>query len=149
MSETQPERVIWQAFPSWSHFSWLYFFVLLTVFRVVLFLYVGLPGWPIWVTSACVLLLVVVLIRRWAYYVLTPTRVIMMNGYTHHEIAVMRLEAIQRIEMRQGPIARYWGIGTLVIRSSKSDQELQLRGVKDPDVVLAKIHALMPTLRGQ
>ncbi|GJL67019.1 MAG: hypothetical protein NPIRA05_19900 [Nitrospirales bacterium] len=140
----QQERVVWQAFPSWGQFSWLYFFTFLSALRGILFLRFGLPGWPLWLTGAVVLFLVVVLIRRWAYYVMTPTRVIIKNGYTHHEVSSLKLEMIKNVDLVQGPISRFWGIGTLVIQSIESGIELKLRGVKDPDVVEAKLKALLP-----
>jgi len=146
ISDIQRERVIWQGFPSWGQFSWLYFFTFLTALRGMLFLRLGLPGWLIWIAGAVVLLLVVVLIRRWAYYIVTPTHVIIKNGYTQHEIASLKLERIKRIDLVQGPIARFWGIGTLVIQSVPDTRELRLRGVKNPDVVEAKINALLPAL---
>ncbi len=146
MSGTQSERVIWQTFPSWGQFSWLYFFTFLTALRGILFLRFGLPGWQLWIAGALVLLLVVAIIRRWAYYIVTPTRVIMKNGYTRNEISSIKLEMIENIDLIQGPIARFWGIGTLVIQSSKEKREVRLRGVKDPDVVEAKLRALLPNV---
>ncbi|WP_447971477.1 PH domain-containing protein [Nitrospira sp. M1] len=145
MPKTLHNRIIWQAFPSWGQFSWLYFFAILTAFRGMLFLRLGLPGWQIWIAGAVVLLLVVALIRRWAYYVVTPTCVSIKNGYTKQEIASIRLEMIKDIDIVQGPIARLWGIGTLVIQSTETGKELKLRGVQDPDVVEAKMRALLPT----
>jgi len=138
------ERVLWQAFPSWSQFSWLYFFSLLAAFRGVLFLRFGLSGWEVWLVGAGMLLALAAILRRWAFYMVTPTRVVIKNGYTGHEIESVKLEMIQTINLRQGPIARFWGIGTLVIRSSDKKREIQVRGVKDPEVIQARIRALYP-----
>ena len=143
MSEAKSDRIIWQGFPSWGHFSWLYFFIFIMAVRGLLFLRFGHPGWPIWISGACLLFLVIVLIRRWAYYVVTPTRVIIKNGYTQHEISSIKLEMIGNIELIQGPISKFWEIGTLVIQSSHEGQWLQLRGVKHPDVVKTKVRALI------
>ena len=90
------------------------------------------------------LLLVVVIIRQWLSYIVTSTRVIIRNGYTQHEIASIQLDEIKSIDVMQGPIARFWGIGTLVIQSEKEGRDLKLRGVKDPDVVDAKLTAVLP-----
>ena len=144
MHLVQKERVIWECFPSWGHFSWLYFFTFLTGLRGLLVLRFGLPGWQAWFAGALMLLMVTALIRHWACYSVTPTRILIKNGFTHNEIASMQLDMIKGIDRLQGPIARFWGIGTLVIRSSQQEQELRLRGVKDPDVVEAKIRALLP-----
>lgn len=137
------ERVVWQAFPSWAHFSWLYFFAALAALRGILFYRVGLPGWEAWIAGAAILCGLVAVVRHWARYLLTPIKLVIRNGYTNHDIASLWLEQITAIECRQGPIARWFGIGTIIVRAG-SERDLRLRGVKDPEVVEAKIRALLP-----
>jgi len=145
---SESERIVWQGFPSWGQFSWLYFFSLLAAFRGFLLFRFGLFGWEIWIGGAVTLLLLTFLIRRWAFYILTPTRLIIRNGYTGHDIDMVKLEKIQSITLQEGLIARMWGIGTLVIRTEEKDRVLRLRGLKNPDVVEAKIKALLPFVLG-
>ncbi len=145
---SEPERIVWQGFPSWGQFSWLYFFSLLAAFRGFLFFRFGIVGWEMWIIGAVALLMVAFLIRRWALYILTPTRLIIRNGYTGHDIEMVKLEKIQSITRQEGPIARMWGIGTLLIRIAETDQILRLRGIKNPDVIEAKIKALLPFVLG-
>jgi len=90
------------------------------------------------------LLALTAILRRWAFYMVTPTRLVIKNGYTGHEIESVKLEMIQTVELQQGPLARFWGIGTLVIGSSDKKREIQVRGVKDPEVIQVKIRALLP-----
>ena len=139
----QQERVIWKGFPSWRQFSWLYFFFILTAGRGLLFFRLGLPGWKTWVGGSLVLLLITAIIRHWVYYILTSTTVVISNGFTRREIESMKLKEVQHIEYLQGPVDKFLGIGTLLLQSSKDEQELRLRGVKDPDVVAAKLRALL------
>ncbi len=114
------------------------------VFRGILFFQFGLPGWLTWIFSACFLLVIVALIRRWVYYVVTSTSVTMKSGYTQREFASLKLEMIQSINVVQGPIAKFWEIGTLAIQSSNNERELRIRGVKNPEILGAKIRALVP-----
>lgn len=142
--ETDPERIVWRAFPSWGQFSWLYFLSLLAIVRGLLLLRFGVAGWEMWIVGALILLIIAAVIRHWAFYILTPTRVIIRNGYTGHEINSVKLEMIKAIAIQQGPIAKFWSIGTIAIQAPRKNQELRLRGVKDPLVVQTKIKALLP-----
>ena len=143
VARIQKERVIWQGFPSWRQFSWLYIFFILTAGRGLLFLRWGLPGWQTWLGGSLVLLLIIVILRHWVCYILTSTKVVISNAYTRRVLASMKLEKVQHIEYLQGPVDKFLGIGTLLIQSSEGEQELRLRGIKDPDVVAAKIRALV------
>lgn len=146
--QSEPERIIWQGFPSWEQFSWLYFFCLLAAFHGLPLFRFGLFRWDMWIVGAVTLLMVAFLLRRWALYILTPTRLTIRNRYTGHVIDMGKLEKIQSITLHEGPIARMWGIGTFVIRTEEKDRVLRLRGIKNPDVVEAKIKALLPFVLG-
>jgi hypothetical protein len=119
--QVESERILWQAYPSWGQFSWLYFFSLWTASRGLIFLYAELPGWEIWVVGAGLLLGVTVGLRHWAKYLITSRQVIIRNGYSGKTI-----------------------IGTLVIQCHDSNRTLRFRGVKDPEIVETKLRALLP-----
>ncbi|UCE64624.1 MAG: hypothetical protein JSU59_05685, partial [Nitrospirota bacterium] len=70
------EIIRWKAYPSWAHFSWLYFFSLMTALRGLVLLRLGLSGSEIWLGGALALLACVAAIRRWGEYLLTSHRVI-------------------------------------------------------------------------
>lgn len=137
------EPIFWQAFPSWGQFSWLFLFSLLAAWRGILFLRVGMPGWEMWVVGSLLLLVVAAIIRKWAHYILTTNRIIIQNGYTGKAIDEVELKNIKTIEVSQGPVARFWGIGTIMIRCHDTGKEIRLRGVDDPEVVETKIRAQM------
>ncbi len=143
--ELRHERIIWQAYPSWRQFTWLYLLAVLAAFRGGLFLAFGLPGWGIWFAGALILIGCAALIRRWARYVITPTRVEIRNGYTGRAIASIDLDKIQATSITEGPIAGLFGIGTVVIRIADGDRQIRLRGIPDADVVQKRIEALRPT----
>ncbi len=148
MIESAPlERIVWQAYPAWSQFTWLYLFSLLAGLRGAIFLGFGLPGGEVWVVGALLLLVCVGLIRRWALYVITSTHVAVRNGYTGKEIAGMSLQKIREITIKQGPIAGLFGIGTVVIEGVNGEGKVRFRGVKDPEVVKMRIEALRPAHR--
>jgi membrane protein YdbS with pleckstrin-like domain len=83
----------------------------------------------------------VALLRHWAYYVITSRRVIVKNGYTGRDIDMIELDDISQVSIEQGPVARFWNIGTLVIRSARRDGLLTLRGLPDPEIVKARLEA--------
>lgn len=135
------ERVMWESYPSWRQFSWLYLISLLVAWRAVLFKRFDLPGWEAWLAGALVLLACAAILRRWAHYELTSTRIIVRNGYTGREIGAIGLERIRDVEVWRGPVARLLGIGTLVIKAD-GERALRLRGLADPDVVKTRIDAV-------
>ncbi len=139
-----PERILWEAYPSWGQFSWLYFLSLWTALRGLVFIRVGVPGWEIWVVGAALLLGVAAILRYWAYYVLTSQQVLIRNGYSGKTIRCANLDMIHSIEVMQGPLAKFLGIGTVVIQCHDSNQTLRFRGIKDPEIVETILRALLP-----
>ena len=143
---TKNERILWTAFPSWKQFTWLYLFSGLAAFRGGLFWAFGLPTGEIWIVGALFLVGCVVLIRRWARYLITSTKVIIKNGYTGRDIDVIHLDQIREVTIQQGLVARIMGIGTLVIQALDREHRLRFRGIQDPEVLKARIDALRPGL---
>ena len=116
----------------------------MTGVRGLLLLRLGMTGWEAWLCGAMGLLMCVVLVRRWAQYILTSRRVIMKNGYTGRDIQSLAIDEMAEITIQQGPVSRFFDIGTLVIRSVSGDRILSLHGVKDPEVIKTRIEALRP-----
>ena len=102
----------------------------------------GMSGWEVWLGGATALLLCVVLLRRWAQYCVTSRRVIVKNGYTGQDIQALALDDIAEVTVFQGPIAQFFDIGTVVIKSASGDRVLSLRGVREPEVIKTRIDAL-------
>lgn len=138
------ERILWEGYPSWGQFSWLYFFSLWTGLRGLIFVRAEIPGWEIWVAGAGMLLGLVVVLRYWAKYILTSKRVLLRNGYSGKDMASVDFGMIKAVEVMQGPVARVLGIGTLVVRCQDSNRSLRFRGIKDPEVLESKLRALLP-----
>lgn len=139
-----PERILWEGYPSWGQFSWLYFLSLWTGLRGLILGRAGFSGWEMWVVGAGMLLALVVVLRYWAKYFLTSKRVLLRNGYSGKDIASVDLGMIKAIEVMQGPVARIFEIGTVVVRCQDSDRSLRFRGIKDPEVLESKLRALLP-----
>ena len=142
--QVESERILWQAYPSWGQFSWLYLFSLWTASRGLIFLYAELPGWEIWVVGAGLLLGVAVGLRHWAKYLITSRQVIIRNGYSGKTIRCASHDMVQAVEVMQGPLAKFLGIGTVVIQCHDSNRTLRFRGVKDPEIVETKLRAVLP-----
>ena len=138
------ETMRWSAYPSWAHFTWLYCFSLVAGGRTLLALWWGMSGWEAWLGGAIALLLCVVLLRRWAHYCITSRRVLLKNGYTGRDIQALAFDDIADVTVLQGPIAQFFNVGTVVIKSASGDQVLSLRGVREPEVIKTRIAALKP-----
>ena len=138
------ERILWMGYPSWGQFSWLYFFSFWTGFRGLILERAGVSGWEMWVVGAGLLLGLVVVLRFWAKYLITSRRVLLRNGYSGKDMASVDLEMIKAVEVMQGPVARIFGIGTVVIRCQDSDRSLRFRGIKNAEVLETKLRALLP-----
>lgn len=140
----EPDRmVVWEAFPSWVQFSWLYCMSALAALRGGLFYRFGVGGWEIWVIGAVILLACAAIVRHWAHYELTREQIMVRNGYTGRVIQSLLLSDIHEVTMRQGIVAQYFGIAVLVIHSRTPDRTLLLRGLCDSEQVKSRIEALV------
>jgi len=140
----EPERILWEAYPSWGQFSWLYFLSLWTALRGMIFFYAEVSGGEIWLVGAGLLLAVAVGLRYWAKYLITSRQVLIRNGYSGKTIRCANHDMIRTLEVMQGPLAKFLGIGTVVIQCHDSNQTLRFRGIKDPEIVETKLRALLP-----
>jgi membrane protein YdbS with pleckstrin-like domain len=138
------EPVRWSAFPSWKHFIWLYMFSAMAVARGLILLRSETSAWEFWFGGAVLLLVCAAILRRWARYILTPHRIIVRNGYTGREISVFPVDRIADVTIEQGPLASFFDIGTVVLRTHTDDPNLVLRGVPEPEALRARIDALRP-----
>ena len=143
MEEREPDRlVVWEAFPSWAQFSWLYLMSALSALRAALFHRFDVGGWELWMIGAGILLACVAVLRHWVHYELTRDQIIARNGYTGRVIQSILLGDIREVTIRQGFVAQFFGIGTLVIHSWTSDRMISLRGVCNSEGVKIRIEAL-------
>ena len=140
----QAEVVVWRSYPSWAHFTWLYFFAAIAALRALLYLRFAVEGWQVWAIGALLLLGTTIVVRRWAEYVLTSTRVLLRSGYTGREIQSLPFNRIREVTIQQGPIADFFGLGTIAISSSDGEKVVSLKGVKSPEIVKSRIDALRP-----
>jgi membrane protein YdbS with pleckstrin-like domain len=135
-------RVLWEGYPSWAQFTWLYLLAALTALRGALFFRFGLSGWEWWIVGGALLIVCAAILRRWARYELTIERVTMTNGYTGREIQSVPLSDVGKVSVRQGMVAGFFDIGTLAVQSKRADRLLMLRGIADPDHLKTRIEAL-------
>jgi len=137
----QNEHVVWEAFPSWAQFTWLYLLSAVSALRGAMLFRFGVEGWEMWMLGTVMLLFCAVILRRWAHYELTRERVIVRNGYTGREISSVPLADVRAVTVQQGIVAGFFGIGTLTISFSSTDRLVSLRGVRDPEDVKIRIEA--------
>lgn len=137
----QDRQIVWETFPSWAQFSWLYLLSAFSALRGAMFFRYGIEGWEMWMIGTGILLVCAVILRRWAHYELTRERIIIRNGYTGREISSVPLADVRAVAVHQGLVAGFFGIGTLTISSSSTDRLVSLRGIGDPEEVKIRIEA--------
>ena len=138
----QQEKILWQAYVSWNQFAWLYLVSLITALRGAILKLFDVRGWEAWFIGAVALVVCAVVLRYWVRYAITSHRVVITNALTGQEIQSMALEDIGEIDVQQGLIAWFLGIGTLVLRSARGDQVMRLRGIHDPEAAQKHLQAV-------
>lgn len=83
-------------------------------------------------------------LRRWAQYRLTSIRLVVRNGYTGRDIQAIPLDDIAEITLSQGPIARFFNIGTLAVHSRTGAPLISLQGVNEPRLLKTRIDGPRP-----
>jgi hypothetical protein len=136
------ELVLWQTYVSWNQFAWLYLVSLLTALRGALLWQAAIPGSELWVIGAVALVVVALALRYWVRYVATAQRVLIKNAFTGREIQTMAIENISETTIKQGLLERLLGIGTIVFTSTRSDEVMEFRGVRDPESTLQHIQTV-------
>jgi hypothetical protein len=134
--------VLWQTYVSWNQFAWLYLVSLFTALRGALLWQAAIPGWEMWVIGAVALVIVTLALRYWVRYVATSQRLLIKNAFTGREIQAMAIENISEVTIKQGLIAWLLGIGTIVFESTRDDEVMQFRGVRDPESILQQIQTV-------
>ncbi|MDC8448825.1 MAG: hypothetical protein LV473_10745 [Nitrospira sp.] len=110
------DRIIhWAGYPSWRRFSWLYLMAALMTWRAWLFWRFGLPGWKGWAVGAIFLLGTAAIIRHWAHYEIGPAHLAVRNGYTGHEIGMVKLIEVDRVEIRKVLSRHSWVLGRCLL----------------------------------
>jgi uncharacterized membrane protein YdbT with pleckstrin-like domain len=141
-SDEEKEPELWQSYVSWNQFAWLYAVSLIAVLRGALLWQAALPGSELWMIGAVTLMTVALALRYWVRYVATSQRVIIKNAFTGREIQAMAIEHISETTIKQGLLARLLGIGTIVFTSTRSDEVMEFRGVRDPESTLQHIQTV-------
>jgi hypothetical protein len=136
------EPVLWQTYVSWNQFAWLYMVSLFTALRGALLWQAAIPGWEMWVIGAVALVIVTLVLRYWVRYTVTSQRVLIKNAFTGREIQAMAIENISEATINQGLIAWLLGIGTIVFTSTRGDEVMRFRGVRDPESTLQQIQTV-------
>jgi hypothetical protein len=136
------EPVLWQTYVSWNQFAWLYMVSLFTALRGALLWQAAIPGWEMWVIGAVALVIVTLVLRYWVRYTVTSQRVLIKNAFTGREIQAMAIENISEATINQGLIAWLLGIGTIVFTSTRGDEVMRFREVRDPESTLQQIQTV-------
>jgi len=138
----EQEKILWQAYAAWNQFAWLYLVSLIMALRGAILKLFDVPGWEVWFIGSVPLVVCAAVLRYWVRYAITSHRVVITNVLTGQELQSMVLGDIDEISFQQGLIARFLGIGTLVLRSTRSDQVMRLLGIQDPEAARKHLQAV-------
>lgn len=142
VSKPEEQQPVWEAFPSWAQFTWLYLLSAVSTLRGALLFRFGVGGWEMWILGAGLLLVCAALLRHWAHYELTRDHITVRNYYTGREIQRIPLSDVGEVAVQQGVVADFFGIGTVLVPDRSSDRLLALRGVSDPEEIKSRINAM-------
>jgi uncharacterized membrane protein YdbT with pleckstrin-like domain len=151
------EQVFFHGHPSWR--SMLAFYVRGLLVAVVAGVIAGIvtriTGRSVdvpWVSAAVLVVFVVVLawglIRRIATtYTITNRRLTIRSGLLSRELHECRLERVQNVNTRQGPLERMLGIGTVDFDTAAgAAYDFSFRGVEDPGGIVRTVNAALEDL---
>ena len=138
------EPIVWESYPSWGQFTWLYLISAIAAWRAALFWEINRTIAMSWLIGAIVLVACAAALRRWGHYELTRDQVRVRNGYTGRPISAVPLAQVREVEIWRGPVATLFGTGTVLIRSMDG-QTVRFRGVANPEQVKARIEAAGPS----
>lgn len=142
VDKPEERSVVWEAFPSWAQFSWLYLLSAVSALRGALFFRFEMGGWEMWMLGTAILLACAAILRHWAHYEIRRDQITVQNGYTRREIQSLPMSEVERVTVQQGVVADFFGIGTVLVHARSSDRLLSLRGVRDPEDLKIRIEAL-------
>jgi membrane protein YdbS with pleckstrin-like domain len=142
VSKPEEHQLVCEAFPSWTHFTWLYLLSAVSALRGALLFRFDVGGWEMWIIGAGMLLVCAAILRHWAHYGFTRDHITVRNHYTGREIQTIPLSDVGDVVVQQGVVADFFGIGTVLVHARNSDRLLALRGVSDPEEIKIRIKAL-------
>ncbi|MGH7273566.1 MAG: PH domain-containing protein, partial [Nitrospiria bacterium] len=111
-----PEAVMWSGQPAWSEYVYLWFFSILFGARALMSLWIG--HWSslfIHVTGMGLLVAMAVFLRQTSHYRLTRMAVYRTIGVLGKAEQTFPVKAIASVGIRQGPLDRFFGIGTVLL----------------------------------
>lgn len=137
MNETE-DTIIYQGRPSWLYYYCLY------IVGIILFAFSHKSGS---ITEGIFILLCVIglaaLFRFRYLFTVTEDRIVSRVGLIARNTNEMRLRHIRSMMIRQNPVERLLGIGTLItISAAEGEAAVVFKGIKDPLGIKERIRAL-------
>jgi len=135
--------LIWRGHPDWAEYVFLWFFSVVFAARA------GLACWMGQRESAALFAFGVglfvgaaVFLRQRTYYEITRQGVYKSKGIWGKTSRRLPLIEMREIKIRQGPMDRLFGIGSILLEDKTGKVEF-LIGIRNPEIVNSKIKALI------
>jgi membrane protein YdbS with pleckstrin-like domain len=133
----------WSGQPAWSEYVFLWFFTLVVGVRASFSVWLGQWGTAaIYGAGIAVFVGIAVFFRRTTRYTLTQEAIYRTTGLFGRSEDRLPLAEVESVSVRQRPLDRLFGIGTVEVRCANGKDE-RLSGLKDPEVICRKIEALL------
>jgi membrane protein YdbS with pleckstrin-like domain len=137
----------WTGHPAWSEYVFLWFVTVVFGVRTGLSIWFGQWGTAMILATGLVMSgALAVFFRHTTRYTVTADAVYKTTGLFGESESSIPIAGIESVSVRQSPLDRFFGIGTIVLHLSEGKLE-RLAGLKDPDVVRRKIEALLTPAR--
>lgn len=136
--------VIWAGRPAWSEFVFLWFFAGLAAIRALVAGGLGDPASAaIYAGGALLFIALAVFLRQGIHYCITREGIYTTFGILQPVGREIPLREVSLVEIEQGPLDRFFGIGTVILSLKSQERRERIKGVADPEVVYNKIMALI------
>ena len=137
MSENK-EKIIYKGRPSWLYYFYLYVIVII-LFAVLNELGNTLKG----IILLLVTFLIIAILRYRHQFTISNNWIIMRVGLIARNTNEMKIRHIRSMKVRQNPLERILGIGTLIaISAADGESAVTFKGIRDPHGVKEKIMGL-------
>jgi len=132
------EKIIYTDRPSWLYYYHLY------IIGIIIFAIQAESGNYEGSMTFILLILSIVAILRYRYYfTVSNERIISRVGLIARNTNEMRVRHIRSIGVRQNPIERILGIGTVIfISAAEGEVSVIFRGIRDPHGVKERVRVL-------
>jgi membrane protein YdbS with pleckstrin-like domain len=136
--------MVWQGQPAWSEYVFLWFFTAIATIRAAMAFWIqDRMETLIFCLGAVLFVALAAFLRQTTHYTVTRHAIYRTKGVWPRTQDVIPFETIASVDFEQGPVDRFFEIGSVILKLKDNGRRVRLHGVISPDVVYEKIGALL------